>query len=283
MAYALLPEYTDKAPGNVSALARESASKALELDSMQAEAHTALGLVNVHDWKFDDAGASYRRALQLKPDYPTANQWYGELLFHTARLNESLNQIQKAVDLDPLAPINGSAIGYVLLLRGEYDRAVAETRKGIQLAPSLGLHHSLLSQALLWSGHLKEGVAEAEASVRLDPDLALRRGQLANAYAMAGRTAEARRIVDSLEVVQKSHGGVATAVATGLIGLKDYQRALDYLEMAVRDHDVALMTAQSLVPDPLYRPLRNDPRFQALLKTSSDTTSMRSAMPSAHG
>jgi predicted Zn-dependent protease len=124
----------------------------------------------------------------------------------------------------------------------------------------------MLSAALLWSGHTKEAVTEAEAAVRLDPELALRRGQLANTYAMAGRTADARRIVDSLENVQRVRGGVATAVATGLIGLKDYPRALDYLEIAVREHDIALMTAQSLVPDPLYDPLRNQPRFQAILR-----------------
>lgn len=266
MSYALLPEYTDKAPKNVSALARESAQQALAIDSTQAEAYTALGLVNVHDWNFDDAGSAYRRALQLKPDYPTANQWYGELLFHTGKLDQSVKQIQKAVDLDPLAPINGSALGYALFVSGDYNRAIAEATKGIQVAPSLGLHHTMLSQSMLWAGRPREAIAEAELAVKYDPELALRRGQLANVYARAGRAADARRIVDSLEVVQKTRGGVPVAIATGLIGLKEYSKALDYLDIAVQNHDIALMTAQSLIPDPLYDPLRNDPRFQAILK-----------------
>lgn len=263
---ALLPEYTDAVPKNISTLARESAARALELDSTQAEAYTALGLVNVHDWRFEDAGRAYRKALELKPDYPTAHQWYGELLFHTGKLDSSLVQIQRAVDLDPLAPINGSAIGYVLLVRRDFSRAIAETRKGIEVAPSLGLHHVLLGEALMQSGHVKEGVPEIEAGARLDHELALRQGQLANAYAIAGRTAEATRIVDSLEAIQRAHGGIPVAVATGYIGLRNYSRALDYLEEAAKAHDMSLVTAQSLLPDPIYDPLRSDPRFIAILK-----------------
>jgi tetratricopeptide (TPR) repeat protein len=266
MSYALLPEYTDKAPRNVSALARESAAQALAIDSTQAEAFTALGLVNVHDWKFEDAATAYRRALRLNPDYPTANQWYGELLFHMGKLDSSLVQIQKAVDLDPLAPINGAALGYVTFLRGEYSRSIAETRKGIELAPSLGLLHTELANALLMSRRVSQAIPEAEAAVRYDPELALRRGQLAYVYAVAGRTQDARRITDSLEAAQKTRGGVAVAAATGLLGLKDYQGALDYLEIAVREHDISLMSTQTLVPDPIYDPLRNQPRFQGILQ-----------------
>jgi len=43
------------------------------------------------------------------------------------------------------------------------------------------------------------------------------------------------------------------------------------------------ITPSLLRQDPAWNPLRNDPRFQALLKTFSDTRPMSSAMSSAHG
>ena len=265
-AYALLPEYTDSAPRNVSKLTHDAAEKALSLDPTLGEAYTALGLADVHDWKFGEADTAYRKALELDPNYPTANQWYGELLFHTGRLDSSLTYIRKAVALDPLAPINASAIGYALLVMGRYDEAIAELRKGIEVAPTLGLHHFMLGAAYLMSGQPSKAIAPLEEARRLDPELALRKGMLAYAYGLNRQTDRARAIIADLEARQRQRGGSGVALAAAYLGIGDRENAITYLQEAVKEHDISLMTSASLVPDKLYDPIRSDPRFQEILR-----------------
>lgn len=265
-AYALLPEYTDSPPRNVSKLTHDAAARALGLDPTLAEAYAALGLANVHDWKFEAADSAYQQALELEPDHATANQWYGELLFHTGRLDSSLTLMRKATALDPLAPINASALGYALLVLGRYDEAIAELKKGIEVAPSLGLHYFMLGDAYLMSGQYAKAIAPLEEARRLDPELTLRKGMLAYAYALNGRTDQAQALIAELETRQRQRGGAGVALAAAYLGIGDREKAIGFLEQAVNEHDISLMTSASLVPDKMYDPIRSDPRFQEILR-----------------
>jgi TolB-like protein/Tfp pilus assembly protein PilF/tRNA A-37 threonylcarbamoyl transferase component Bud32 len=265
-AYALLPEYTDSPPENASALTHKAAATALSIDSTLAEAYTAIGLSEVHDWKFAEAYVAYRKALALDPQFPTAHQWYGELLFHTGRTDSSLAQIRTAIELDPLAPINAAAIGYALVVSGRFDEAIAELKKGIELTPALGLHHAMLGDAYLQSGRVALAIPEFETSIRLDPELELRKGFLAHAYGLSGQTDKATAIIAQLEERQKARGGVGVALTVAYLGLRDREKALTALEQAVAEHDISLVTSTSLVPDRLLDPLRGDPRFKAILR-----------------
>jgi serine/threonine protein kinase/tetratricopeptide (TPR) repeat protein len=266
MAYALLPEYTDSPPGNASTLAHQAAATALSIDPTLGEAYTALGLAEVHDWKFPEAYAAYRKALALDPQFPTAHQWYGELLFHTGQLDSSIAQIRTAIELDPLAPVNASAIGYALLVSRRYDEAIAELKKGIELAPTLGLHHAILGDAYLQSGRVQLAIPEFEIALRLEPELQVRKGFLANAYGRSGQVEKARPIISQLEERNKMRGGGGVGLAIAYLGLGDREQALTSLEQAVREHDISLITAASLVPDGIFDSVRNDPRFTAILK-----------------
>jgi len=264
-AYALLPEYTDSTPRNVSQLAHDASSRALALDPGSAEALTALGLAEVHDWDYAAADSAYRRALALDPDYPTANQWYGELLFHTGRLDSGLVQIRKAVALDPLAPINGAALGYALILAGKYDEAITELKKGIAVAPLLGLHHAMLGDAYLMKNRPAAAIPELETSVRLDPELALRKGFLAYAYGVNRQPEKARPIIAQLEQRQKDRGNTGVALAAAYLGTREYDKALTAIEQSVREHDISLLTGWQFVADKVWDPLRSNPRFDAIL------------------
>ncbi|MGI9043634.1 MAG: protein kinase domain-containing protein [Gemmatimonadaceae bacterium] len=264
--YALLPEYTDTPPPNSSQVAIASANRALELDPLLADAYLAMGLAGVHEWRFREAEAAYRKALEVDPRHPTAHQWYGELLYHTGRTDSSIAHIRRSGELDPLAPIHPAALGYSLYANGQYEDALRELRKGIELAPTLGLIHAMLGNVYMVTGNYPQAVRSLEEAARLEPELAVRQGYLAHALARSGNEARARAILGRLAVPRPGGKVPQVAMAIAYLGLGEQETALSALEQAVAERDISFVTTASLIPDPIFNPLRGNPRFTALLE-----------------
>jgi serine/threonine-protein kinase len=266
MAYALLPEYTDASPKDASQKSIADARSALQRDNTLAEAHTAVALASVHEWKWDAAEAAYKRAIAADPDFPTAHQWYGELLYNTSRLDSSIAETRRARSIDPLAPILSTALGYALTIARRYDEALVELKRGLELAPNLGVMHSVYGFANLFAGRKAEARTELETAVRNDPDLVLRKGQLAYVYANTGDSARARSLLDEMKKSGATEDEHEVAYAIVYVALGENDKALSLLEAGVRKHDVGLLTAASPLDDPTYDPIRNDPRFVKILE-----------------
>ncbi len=265
MTYGLLPQYTDASPADALEKTRADAKRALDSDSTLAEAYTALGVASVNAWDWDGAGAAYKKAIALEPSYPTAHQWYGELLYTTSRLDSSIAETRRARDLDPLAPILAAALGYALVVAGKYDEALLETKRGSEIAPHLGVLHSITSLAYLFAGDSANARSEMEIAVRSDPELVLRKGQLAFVYGKTGDRAKALRIIEEMKRSGATESTHQVAFAIAYIALGENDRALTLLEHAVKKHDIGLLTAASPLDDPTYAPVRNDPRFKRIL------------------
>jgi eukaryotic-like serine/threonine-protein kinase len=266
IAYALLPQYTDASPADALQQTRDDAARALKSDSTLAEAYTALGLASVNAWDWDTAEKSYRKAIAVDPEYPTAHQWYGELLYNTSRLDSSVAETRRAKNLDPLAPILATAFGYSLVAAGRYDEALVELRRGLEIAPNLGVLHAMTALASLFAGDSAGARNEMEIAVRDDPELVLRKGQLAYVYAMTGDRTGAMKVVEQMKREALSESSSQVAFAIAFIALGDTDQALTLLEKAARRHDIGLLTAASPLDDPTYAPVRNNPRFVAILK-----------------
>jgi serine/threonine-protein kinase len=266
IAYALLPQYTDASPRDALEKTRSDAKHALDRDKSLAEAHTALGLAAVNTWDWASAERSYLMAIAADPKYPTAHQWYGELLYNTSRLDSSIATTRRAKNLDPLAPILSAALGYSLIVAGRYDEALKEITSGLEIAPNLGVLHSIASLAHLFAGHADEARREMETAVRNDPELVLRKGQLAYVYAKTGDSAKARAVLDEMRKAGASEAENQVAFAIPYIALGEKDKALGLLEAAARRHDIGLLTAASPLDDPTYAEVRNDPRFISILK-----------------
>src|SRR5437870_5932528 len=117
--------------------AREDAEKAVAIAPTLAEAHAALGWVRFFAvWKFAEGLSELRRAKELSPANPTANDLLARVIVYLGRLDDAEKQARQAVELDPLASAPQNNLARVLWYEGKLDEADAAARKSAELQPS---------------------------------------------------------------------------------------------------------------------------------------------------
>jgi TolB-like protein/DNA-binding winged helix-turn-helix (wHTH) protein/Tfp pilus assembly protein PilF len=250
--------------------ARATALKALQLDASLAEAHSSLALVaEQYDYDWQTAEREFRRAIQLDPGDATAHQWYAECLALQGRFDEALDESARARRLDPLSLIIATDDGAILYYSRQYDRAIEEFRTVREMQPDFPRSDIILS-AYVAKGDFADAQSELEAVVR-------RRNAGSNAgifsretylYGRWGRPAEAKRWFAKYEAESKLHppeADVPWAKLNAYIGVGRKDDAIAVLEKCYDDHDVSI----TLKVDSLYDPLRDDPRFQDLLRRTN--------------
>jgi TolB-like protein/DNA-binding winged helix-turn-helix (wHTH) protein/tetratricopeptide (TPR) repeat protein len=264
-AHLLLLEHADTPPEQDLPKARTAALKALEIDSDLAEAHTSVAMIKFcQDWDWAGAEEGFQRAVSLNPNYVTAHHWYALLMATTGRLDEARAEIERAVKLDSLSSLMRTAAGWrVYAAARQYEQAAHELRLGIELDPLSGTARRRLGAVYVLTGKHEEAIAELREGVRLSGGTPIAQADLGHAYGVAGMRAEARKVLDELRQLSRSHYVDATRFALIYTGLGEKDRAMEWLEKAYQRRDMGLIM---LPPDPRFDPLRNDPRYQSLLR-----------------
>ena len=249
-------------PLETRAKAREWAKKALELDGTSAEAYTALASVDQADWDWRGADHNFMRAIELNPNYTTARSWYAQFLSGLRRFEEAQRQTQFVLELDPLSPdlVTHAVVPY--WQAGRIDEAMAQWRKVIELEPNYRWAHHFLGRGYLAKGMYAEAIEEFQKSIALGERSPIDLGLLVNAYARAGQREAARKVVRELEGRGKGKPP-PLALAFAYLGLGEKDKVFAALEAVYERHGSGLFFLNS---DPLWEPLRSDPRFIDLVR-----------------
>jgi TolB-like protein/Tfp pilus assembly protein PilF len=262
-AYLLIPVFGAGAPRDFFPKAMLAAHRAIKLDETSAEGHSALAMLVLFDFKFKESEEEFKRAIELNPNYATAHHWFGNSLLVTlGRFGEAIKEGERAVELDPLSLIINADLGSTLMIARRYDEAIAQLRRTLALDGNFGYAHWNLGEALYLKGDVAGAIAEYDKAESLDDDpqiLAL----LGRAYAETGKKDKALEILGQLKALGGQHfvrNYLYTIIYTGL---GDKATAIDYLEKA-RDGGETPDTTWLKV-DPIFDPLRNEPRFQQLI------------------
>ncbi len=264
-AYSLLVDYGLMLPDEGFPQAKAAAQRAIALDSELAEAHAALAFIRaVYDWQWEDAELLYQHAIALNPGYATAHHWLGcDLYPMVGRLDEALAEVSIAQQLDPLSGIIMEGRAYVLMLRREYQAALAGYRELLNFDPSFYKAHTSMGRVYIQMGNYTEALAMLEKGRSLAGDLPSILAALGQAHGLLGDLPRACESLRELERLAKIKYVPAACFAIVHLGLGEIGRALDCLEEGCDRRESQLSAIQV---HPVYDPLRNEPRFQALLR-----------------
>lgn len=242
--------------------ATAAAKKALEIDSNLAEAQTSLGIVQLkYDWNWREAEKSFKRAIELKPDYPSAHYWYSSLLGTTGRVREATAESEKAMELDPLSPLFTTNLGRAYYRARDYDKAIEYLRKVLEEKPNNTSAMYVLAHVYFQKEMYDEAIDLLEKISVTNKWLAA--APLGYAYAKVNRTGEARKILVEMEALPKSENLPAQERAIIYIGLGEKDAAFFWLEKSYEDHFASII---ALTTDPIFDSLRSDRRFTILAR-----------------
>ena len=252
-----------RAPTEVYAKAQAAASKALELDASLAETRHALGEIKlVYDRDWPGTEREFRRAIELNPGYSPARVQYSWFLSLMRRHDEAVAQAQRAVELNPLAVVENRELGEALYTARRYDEAIAQDRNTLELHPNDVLTRIYLMWAYYMKGRYEDALGELQRSLAL-------RGASEEVTAAIGQAFQKEGIEGALrwnlkllheQSKQRRVSPGDLALVHALLGEKDQAFAL--LDKAYKEYDSWMFRIQ----DPLWDPLRPDPRFQDLLR-----------------
>ena len=101
-----------------------------------AEAYHRLGRVLQLQGEWTEAGAAYRRALELDPEYVAALIGQGEVEAQLGRHEDALRRLDAAIEIDPHQAEAHLAEGRVLETLGKIDEALAAYFRSLEIEPN---------------------------------------------------------------------------------------------------------------------------------------------------
>ncbi len=239
--------------------------RAVELDSSLAETHALLGMYRRGlEFIWPEVQREMDLALQLNPASPIVRMRYAVhgLLPH-GRTQEAAAELERALESDPLSPNIRFWLVNMRWLGRHYDRAIVEARILLELHPLGYFTHVAAGMAYREKRMFDEAIDAHRTSVELSGGSPLMLGWLGLALAQGGKAAEARAILGQLHQIATERYVPPSSIAWIYLGLGETDEAFIWLDRAVDARD------QMMTPIKTYSffdPLRNDPRFHALLR-----------------
>ena len=241
--------------------AEAAALRALQIDPDLAAGHASLGgIKSLYYWDWEEAEREFLRAIELEPSYPLSHLWYAVVvLTSTGRLDDAFEEWKRAADLDPITPIVNLGPGAILFMQRRYDEAVVELRKLWDLDPNYFWFHHMLGRTYLQLGDYEKAIPALEQG-RSAP---FGEGQLGYGYAVSGNADKARKLIAELKASSMPEHRLPYHLAMIHFGLGEHEEGLDWLEQAVEQRSAQLLW---ILPSPEVDDVRDNPRFQAILR-----------------
>jgi len=215
-------------------------------------------------WDFSSAEREIKHAIELKPNYATAHQWYATVLCFMERYEEYFEREKRAYQLDPFSRVIGMNVGICLHLLGKLNEAIEQYKRVIELYPDFPAVHAWLGMTYLQNSIQEKAIEEHKKAVALDPENPGWKSFLGFAYGASGRVVEAKRILEEL-VEQSKNTVLPTEIAAVFFSVGNDEEAFKWLERALEERSPGLLYFKIF---PWCERFRSGPRWARLLENS---------------
>lgn len=180
-----------------------------------------------------EAVPCFERALALKPDFSEAHTNFGNALRDLGQLEQALVHHRRAVELKPDYPEGQNNLGVALAQAGRSEESIVHFERALSLRPDNAASHDNLASALRDVGRIDAAIAQHEQAIRLQPALASAHANLGRTLVAAKRPTEALPHFERAIQLQPELVSARANYATALLALGRPDAALDQLKRAV--------------------------------------------------
>ena len=262
--YAVMPSYAYMSGKDAIPLAKAAAKQALQIDPNLAEAHASYAAAPYYDLSWSESEREYKRAIELNPNVATNHYGYAlNYLLPMRRFDEAIAEVKRALELEPLSVPMGANLAGIYMYAGKRELALEQAKKVFALEPNHVTAQIWLIRAYCGNGRYDEAIDLYERTIGRDPTKEDLIQLLGYAYAKAGRKSEAMEIVRRFHEHAERQYVERITVAAIYAALDEKDKAFAELEKSFDDRDWGIAR---LTGDPFLDPLRNDPRYKALVQ-----------------
>lgn len=249
-------------PSELSTKAKAAAQRALEIDPALAEAYVSRGLIkHFFDWDFPGGDRDFEHAIALRPNLAIAHHLYGKDLVMWHRFDDSAAELERALQLDPYSAAINKDLGETFYYARRFPEALEQFRRTLELDPGS-------SAAFFWLARTYEVLGRRDEAVEHQLKIAIGRGlgdfaALEDIYPQSGWQGFWGAYVAALEALRAKQYVEPYKLVEGYVRAGDFERAFAWLETCLTDRSSWTPT---IIIDPLVDPLRDDPRFDDLVR-----------------
>jgi hypothetical protein len=243
-------------PRAVEALQR---AMRLQFEPLEAQCASAW-LEMVHRRKWRQARDGFNEVLSKRPG--SSHALSGQGLMHVAGGNLPLAAycVQEAWERNTFASALNVLRCWVAYLSGDFERALELAAQARASGDHGSVSAAIEALALTQAGSVVRNLKRVEAIAGEFPQSLVLQGALGYAYAVSDQTGRAWKTIQSL---QRMQGDSAYPQALVLTGLEEKHMAISNLEASYAEGS---LWSLGLRFDPILNPLRDHPRFAALLR-----------------
>ena len=168
--------------------------KAIQLQPQNAVLHFNLGQVLRSADRLPEALVALGKAVQAKSDYAEAHASMAIVLAKLSRFDEAMASYEKVARLLPGAAITHEALGEIHIRNQDGQGAIAEFRRAVTIDPNLITSWTSLGDAYRSVGNFQEAAACFRRIVALRPESALGYANLTGTGRLAADEAEVQRL-----------------------------------------------------------------------------------------